>query len=84
MTGWLVPLAALAASSLPAPVPGGGVSSAQRAGGAASAQVSVRIVRTAAIVGHGRAGPRGAQPPRAATIEAADGSPVRALIYDFE
>ena len=82
MIGWLA-LAALAASSLPAP-PAGTSSVAQRAAGSATAQIMVRIVRTSASIGHGRVPPPGAHPPRAATLAAADGRPVHALIYDFE
>ena len=60
-------------------------SPARRSEGGASAvaTVTVRIISNSAQIGQGFAAPEG-RTPRAATIEAADGSPAPALIYDFE
>jgi len=78
-------LAAIAAASS---VPHGasdGASSARRsdAGASSAARVTVRIIHGSAAVGHGRPAPLGAV-PRVAVLQAADNSPVTALIYDFE
>ncbi len=53
-------------------------------GASASATISARIIRGAARVGPGLGPPGHAMVPRRATLSAADGSPVAALVYDFE
>jgi hypothetical protein len=53
-------------------------------GASASATISARIIRGAARVGPGLGPPAHAMVPRRATLSAADGSPVAALVYDFE
>src|SRR5688572_18909533 len=86
-------LAALAPSVPPTVASAGAFSSnhaaasvaRRRPGGAtATATVSVRIISTSAQVGAGFAPPLPGMTPRPATIAAADGRPVAALIYDFE
>jgi hypothetical protein len=58
----------------------------RRAAGGASAiaTVSVRILHAAAAVGEGRGAPGLLMVPCRTTVSAADGSPVPALVYDFE
>ena len=53
-------------------------------GASASATISARIIRASASVGHGLGPPAHAMVPRRTTLSAADGSPVAALVYDFE
>jgi hypothetical protein len=53
-------------------------------GASASATISARIIRASARVGHGLGPPAHAMVPRRATLSAADGSPIAALVYDFE
>ena len=53
-------------------------------GASASATVSARIVRASARIGHGLGPPAPAMTPRRATVTAADGRAVPALVYDFE
>ena len=53
-------------------------------GASATATVSARIVRGAARVGPGLPAPAARMVARQATVTAADGSAVAALIYDFE
>ena len=53
-------------------------------GATATAAISARIISSSARVGHNLPPPTSAMAPRAATVTAADGSPVAALIYDFE
>ena len=53
-------------------------------GASASVTVSARIVRAAAIVGGDGAPPAPGMIARQATVTAADGRAVPALIYDFE
>ena len=59
--------------------------SAQRSpgGATATAMISVRIISSSARIG-ADGPPLPDMVPRASTIAAADGSPVAALIYDFE
>jgi hypothetical protein len=66
----------LASATTPAASP-------QQGAGRAEFRVSARIVRDSAAVGEGRAAPVGAQ-PRAAELSAADGSPIAAIVYDFQ
>ena len=62
------------------------ISPASRFDGGASASftVSARIIRQSASVGAGRGPPAPRMVPRAATVSAADGRAVPALVYDFE
>jgi hypothetical protein len=53
-------------------------------GASASATVSARIIRASARVGRGLGPPAPAMTPRRATVTAADGRAVAALVYDFE
>ena len=53
-------------------------------GATAMANVTVRIISRPAKIGPRHGPPLPDMVPRAATIAAADGSPVAALIYDFE
>ena len=84
----LLSLPAAALSAAPAAVPRGAdsISPARRFAGGASASftVSARIVRGSARVGTGRAPPAPGMVPRMATVSAADGRAVPALVYDFE
>ena len=52
-------------------------------GAVASATITVRIIASSVRLGAGQP-PLPDRTPRSATIAAADGSPVPALIYDFE
>ena len=63
----------------------GASATAQRSegGAAVSATISVRIIANSARIGAGPP-PAPAMVPRQATIAAADGSAIKALIYDFE
>jgi len=53
-------------------------------GASATVTVSARIVRQSARVGAGRGPPAPHMVPRKATVSAADGRAVPALVYDFE
>jgi len=53
-------------------------------GASAHFTVSARIICQSASVGAGRAPPAPRMVPRAATVSAADGSAVPALVFDFE
>ena len=71
-------LASLIASSVPA------ADAVRFDPAAATVTVSARIIASSARVGAGLAPPRPRMVPRRATVSAADGQPVAALIYDFE
>ena len=53
-------------------------------GASATALVSARIIGQSARIGAGFAPPGPRMVPRTATVTAADGRPVPALVYDFE
>lgn len=77
---------ASALTPISASAPGGkGASVAQRSpgGAVATATITVRIISSSARI-NAEAPPLPAMTPRTATILAADGSEVAALIYDFE
>ena len=80
LMGMLVPVLAMMAVSAASASP------ATRAGSGPSVTftVSARIIGASASVGAGHAPPLARMVPRRTTVSAADGRPVRALIYDFE
>jgi len=84
----LLSLSAAAVSAAPvvAPRSADSISPARRFVGGASATVvvSARIVRGSASVGTGLAPPAPGMVPRIASVSAADGRAVPALIFDFE
>ena len=84
----LLPATALAAPATPPAAQRAAntiVSAVRFANGAsATALVSARIIRQSARIGAGFAPPGPRMVPRTATVTAADGRPVPALVYDFE
>jgi hypothetical protein len=84
----LLAITATAASAAQAPPQPGAdsISPARRFDGGASATVTVsaRIIRRSASVGAGLGPPAPRMVPRTATVSAADGRAVPALVYDFE
>ena len=82
----LAALAALAPSSPPSSTAGGFTANHARrspGGAAASATITVRIISSSARISADQP-PQPGMAPRPATIAAADGRQVAALIYDFE
>ena len=87
MAALILPLAMIAAAaSAAAPItaPGASASARRSPAGEASFTVSARIIANSARIGRDYPAPRPNMVAKRATVTAADGRAVPALIYDFE
>ena len=86
LVGWVSATATAAPALSPAQRGADSISPATRFEGGASASftISARIVRQSARVGASLGPPAPRMVPRSATVSAADGRLVPALVYDFE
>jgi hypothetical protein len=80
----LMMIAAAATAAAPIVVPGASQSARRSPAGEASFTVSARIIAQSARIGRDYPAPQPNMVARRATITAADGRAVPALVYDFE
>ena len=71
-------------ATIAGPSAAAGSTATRFSGASVTATVRARIVRTSARIGAGLGPPAPRMTPRHATVTAADGAAVPALVYDFE